>query len=44
MGSGTTAIACLNTNRRFIGFELDLEYCRMAQERINRRRQELKSL
>lgn len=23
MGSGTTAIACMNTNRKFIGFELD---------------------
>jgi site-specific DNA-methyltransferase (adenine-specific) len=44
MGSGTTAIACLNTNRRFIGFELDPEYYRMAQERIVRRRAELKSL
>ena len=44
MGSGTTAIACLNTNRRFVGFELDPEYCRMAQDRIDRRREELKNL
>ncbi|UDV85450.1 DNA-methyltransferase [Bacillus cereus] len=34
MGSGTTAIACMNTNRNFIGFELDKEYWRLANERI----------
>jgi site-specific DNA-methyltransferase (adenine-specific) len=34
MGSGTTAIACINTNRNFIGFELDSEYHRIATERI----------
>jgi site-specific DNA-methyltransferase (adenine-specific) len=44
MGSGTTAVACLNTNRRFIGFELDAEYCRVARERIDRHRAELTSL
>jgi site-specific DNA-methyltransferase (adenine-specific) len=26
MGSGTTAIACINTNRNYIGFELDADY------------------
>ena len=35
MGSGTTAIACLNTNRNFIGFELDKEYYDKSIERIN---------
>lgn len=34
MGSGTTAIACINTNRNFIGFELDKKYCDIANERI----------
>ena len=34
MGSGTTAIACLNTNRNFIGFELDETYFTLANERI----------
>ena len=34
MGSGTTAIACLNTNRNFIGFELDANYHAIALERI----------
>ena len=35
MGSGTTAIACLNTNRNFIGFELDETYFTLANERIS---------
>lgn len=34
MGSGTTAIACNNLNREFIGFELCEEYLEMAKERI----------
>ena len=34
MGSGTTAIACINTNRNFIGFELDESYFNLANERI----------
>lgn len=34
MGSGTTAIACLNTNRRFIGFEKDSAYFEQAKNRI----------
>ena len=42
MGSGTTAIACLNTNRNFIGFELDKGYFDMANERINKHKKELK--
>ena len=39
MGSGTTAIACINTNRNYIGFELDKHYCEIANERITRREQ-----
>ena len=35
MGSGTTAVACLNTGRNFIGFELDPAYCKIAQDRTN---------
>ena len=34
MGSGTTAIAALNTNRNFIGFEKDEKYYEIANERI----------
>ena len=33
-GSGTTAHACKKHNRRFIGFELDEEYYKMAQKRL----------
>lgn len=33
MGSGTTAVASLSTGRDFIGFELDVEFCRTATER-----------
>lgn len=35
MGSGTTAIAAINTNRNFIGFELDKNYFDIANERIS---------
>lgn len=34
MGSGTTAIACINTNRNYIGFETDVKYYNLALERI----------
>lgn len=35
MGIGSTGIACVNTNRNFIGIELDKEYFEIAKERIN---------
>ena len=35
MGSGSTGVACLNTNRNFIGIELSADYFRIAQNRIN---------
>lgn len=41
MGSGSTGIACLNTNRKFIGFELDEEYFEIAKKRIEDRSNEL---
>ena len=34
IGSGTTAIACINTNRNYIGFELDSKYYEIANKRI----------
>lgn len=34
MGSGTTGVACKNTNRNFIGIELDSNYYRIATKRI----------
>ena len=35
MGSGTTAVAAMNTNRRYIGFELDEYYYNVAMKRLN---------
>tara|TARA_R100000655_G_scaffold348_8_gene1443 strand:- start:1122 stop:1868 length:747 start_codon:yes stop_codon:yes gene_type:complete len=34
-GSGTTGVACCNTNRNFIGIELDKQYFKIAEQRIN---------
>ena len=34
MGSGTTGVACVNTNRSFIGIEMDDKYFEIAKERI----------
>ena len=34
MGSASTALACLRTNRKFLGFELDKDYFNVAQRRI----------
>lgn len=34
MGSGSTGVACVNTNRNFIGFELDKDYFNLARNRI----------
>lgn len=34
MGAGSTAIACINTNRNYIGFELDSTYCDITNKRI----------
>ena len=34
MGSGSTGVACVNTNREFIGMELDENYFNIAKERI----------
>jgi site-specific DNA-methyltransferase (adenine-specific) len=37
MGSGTTGVACKNTNRSFIGIEKDEQYFKIAEQRINAR-------
>ena len=34
MGSGSTGVACMNTNRKFIGIELDKNYFDIASKRI----------
>ena len=40
MGSGSTGVACINTNRNFIGIELDEKYFKIAKERISSIRKE----
>jgi DNA modification methylase len=35
MGSGSTGVACVNTNRKFIGIELDDNYFNIAKKRID---------
>ena len=35
MGSGSTGVACVNTNRDFIGYELNEKYFKIAEKRIN---------
>ena len=37
MGSGSTGVACKNTNRSFIGIEKDENYFKIAEQRINAR-------
>jgi len=49
MGSGTTGVACVNLNRKFIGIELDEKYFKIAQDRIdeailNKNNEELRKL
>ena len=34
MGSGSTGVACLRNNRKFIGIELDDKYFDVAKKRI----------
>ncbi len=34
LGSGTTAVACQNLKRRFIGIEISKEYCEIAKQRL----------
>lgn len=34
IGSGTTAVAAINTGRQFIGIEQDADYCAIARQRI----------
>ena len=36
MGSGTTGVACVNTNRDFIGIEMEEKYFKIARERIEK--------
>lgn len=40
MGSGTTAIASIKTNRNFIGIELEKEYVNIASQRIKKQKED----
>lgn len=44
MGSGSTGVACVNTNRRFIGIELDENYYNIAKQRIEKQATMLKGV
>lgn len=42
IGSGTTAVACEKTNRKWIGIEMLEKYCKIAKERIENEQEQLK--
>ncbi|MDW4537107.1 site-specific DNA-methyltransferase [Bacillus cereus] len=44
IGSGITAVAAINTNRNFIGFEISEEYCAAANRRIDNLQQVLQAI
>ena len=44
VGSGTTAIAAINTNRNYIGFELDEEYYKASLDRIEEHKKTIDTL
>jgi len=35
MGSGSTAVAAVEAGRRYVGYEISEEYCRLAEKRIS---------
>jgi DNA modification methylase len=43
MGSGSTGVACVNTNRDFIGIELDDKYFNIAKDRIETAQKEVQN-
>jgi site-specific DNA-methyltransferase (adenine-specific) len=43
MGSGTTAVACKETGRQFLGFELNADYLTMARDRLKQTKSDLTS-
>jgi len=42
LGSGTTAVACIKTGRRYIGMEIDPTYYEIAKKRIDLEKQQMK--
>ncbi len=43
IGSGTTAIACLRTNRHFVGYDIEKQYVDMANRRIQSELRDIKA-
>jgi site-specific DNA-methyltransferase (adenine-specific) len=41
MGSGSTGVACVNTNRKFIGIEKDENYFKIAKNRVKQAETEM---
>ena len=41
MGSGSTGVACVNTNRRFVGIEQEKKYFDIATQRVQKAQQKL---
>ena len=35
MGSGSTAVACKNLDRHYIGFDINTDYCEYARQRVS---------
>ncbi len=44
MGSGSTAVACVHSGRRYVGFDVDQAYVDLAEQRIAAARQRLEAL
>jgi len=42
MGSGSTGVACINTNRKFVGIEIEEKYFNIAKERLEKSLNEVK--
>lgn len=42
-GSGTTGVACIETNRKYIGIELDKEYVSLSKKRFKSKEKEIKN-
>ena len=38
MGSGSTGLACLDLKRKFIGYELDKDYFKIAEQRLKNKK------
>lgn len=41
MGSGSTGVACVRAGKRFVGIEVDEDYCDLAVSRIRRAYEEM---